>query len=231
MSHSDYFLTGMENKSKFYLSILAVVLAVGAVGFWIYKDITKVGGRRFGENKPLDVESGSAKVEVLPTTASLPDAPMPDLSKPIKFYNNLGAEFERLMTDKIEAGRQLLKEDPTLFRSWMELASNYKNIEDFKSAEEAWYYAHLMIPDNAVALGNLANLYGYYLKDNAKAEEYYEKAISAPGSMEYLFFQASDYYIQIRGDRAKAIEIVERGIAKYPDSSDLKSLLDSIKSN
>jgi tetratricopeptide (TPR) repeat protein len=221
----------MEQKSSFYLSILAVILAVGAVGFWIYKDITKVGVRRLNDNKPIDTESGGAKVEVLPTTAALPDAPMPDLSKPIKFYNNLGAEFERLMTDKIEASRRLLREDPTLFRSWMELASNYKNIEDFKSAEEAWYYAHLMIPDNAVALGNLANLYGYYLKDSARAEEYYMKAISVAGSMEYLFFQASDYYIQIRADRAKALEIVEQGIAKYPDSSDLKVLLDSIKSN
>lgn len=221
----------MESKSKFLLSIFGVLIAVGAVGFWIYKDITRVEERRASDTPPVLVGDSGIKVETLPTEAPLPDAPQPDLNKPIKFGNDLGAEFERLMTDTINKNRDILRSEPRDFRAWIELAANYKIIGDFKSAEEAWYYAHLMIPDNAVVLGNLANLYAYSIQDIAKAEEYYQKALAVAGGFEYLYFQASEFYINILKDRAKAIQVVELGLQRVPNSTDLKALLDSIKSN
>lgn len=221
----------MNQKSKFIFGVLGVLIIVGAVGYFIYKDITKIEERRDQTGKPLDLESGGVKVEVLPTEAKLLDAPIPDLNKSIKFYNDHGVEFERLMTEKIEVSRRILRKEPTQFREWVELGINYKRVEDFKSAEEMWQYAHLMIPDNAVVLGNLANLYAYDLKDLAKADEYYVLTLEKAGGFSYLYFQIAEYYQNVKKDKAKAIATVELGIQRSPNDTDLQGLLQFLKSN
>lgn len=212
----------MNQKTKFTTGILLVLAVVLVAGYFIYKDVTDVSDRI--------KEVQNSDVVELPKEGELPKGvEMPDLDKKLTFDSYLNENTIAILKPKIEDIRTKLKETPTNFRLWMDLAANYKVAGDYKSAEEAWYYAHLMIPDNSVVMGNLANLYAYYIKDNTKAEEYFIKAINAPGALPYLYYQTADFYVDIMKDNAKALEIAEQGLKKMPNDVDMKALVESIK--
>jgi len=223
---------GMNNNKKLYLGLALVVILVLGLGYYIYRDITasKVEIDDVVDGS-IEYEHDGVKYETLPLSAELPDAPIPSLTKPLDFGDETNKEFIDIMTVKINNLRDSLKDDPTQFRQWMEIAGNYKIIEDYKSAEEAWQYALLMTPGNYVVLGNLANLYAYYLVDVDKAEDYFKMAVDAGPAMSYLYFQASDFYRNVKKDMAKAIEVVELGLQRNPGSEDLEGLLEALKTN
>ena len=221
-----------NSKKKFTIGILLVLVVVVSVGYYIYKDFTSVKDRiSVVDSSGKEYKKEGINIIELPKEGKLPDAPQPDLDKKLTFAPYLSAEVVSIYKTKIEEIRAKLKETPTNFRLWMDLAMNYKSIGEYKYAEEVWYYAHLMVPNNAVVMGNLGNLYAYELKDNAKAEEYFVKAINAPGAFVYLYFQIADFYLDIVGDKNRAINAVEQGLQKIPDDDELKSLLQSIKAN
>ena len=233
MESMDENINEMKPKTKFVVGILVVLLVVVVGGYYIYKDVTSVRGRISDVDESSDKEYNSSGVKIieLPKEGKLPEAPQPDLGKALTFASYLNPEAVSIYEGKIEKIRAKLKETPTNFQLWMELATNYKAIGEYKYAEEVWYYAHLMIPDNAVVMGNLGNLYAYELKDNVKAEEYFVKAINAPGALVYLYFQIADFYLDIMNDKAKAIGAVEQGLEKIPGDDDLESLLEAIKAD
>ncbi len=152
---------------------------------------------------------------------------IPDLNRDIKFGLNSGLndEAKKIITEKILALQSSLKKDPTNIANWIQLGVDQKIAGDYDGAIISWKYASDVSSDS-ISLGNLGQLYAYYLKDNAMAEVYYKKAISRSPTQAYLYVQLSDVYKLIFKDDAKALQILNDGLKQIPNDS---SLLDAKK--
>lgn len=142
---------------------------------------------------------------------------IPDLDRPINTQ-------EEMARDKIEELSNALKQNSSLADHWLELASYRKLIGDYEASREIWEYMTTKWPDDNKAFLNLGNLYGYYLHDFPKAEEYFLKAL-----------EKNPYYIvgcvtvyEFYKDTEKpdlALEIIFRSLEKSPLNVDLLSVL------
>ena len=179
-----------------------------------------------GTDISVDNNGGNYTITQVPVEGSKP-VPIPDLNRPITFNSalNLSDEAKKILTDSISNLQNSLKKDPKNIGNWILLGTNYKITGDYAGAVLYWKYAS-DVSNDSVSLGNLGNLYAYYLKDNAMSEVYYKKAISRAPTQAYLYIQLSDVYRLIFKDNAKATAILDEGLKQIPNDP---SLLDAKK--
>ena len=233
----------IENKTqKILITIIIVALLVGVVLFVRHSKNTPAGpGTTATSTLPTATTttiggvnfqtSGDYTIEQVPVTNSsnIPK-PIPDLNRPVTFSStvNLSADAQALATEKIKEFQSLLKKNPADISSWVNLGIYQKMTGDYDGAVLSWTYAHKLLPTDFISLGNLGNLYAYYIHDNAKAEMYYKQALVNCPTQAYLYIQLAEVYRDIFQDITKARAIVDQGFAKIPDDANLLSLKKSL---
>lgn len=157
--------------------------------------------------------------------------PIPDLNRPVTQSSkaNVSQADISLATPKIKQLQDLLKNNPSSFAIWLDLAMYQKMAGDYEGAVISWKYASRVRETDFVALANLGNLYAYYLKDNAQAEVYYKQAISKGPTQAYLYTQLAEVYRDVFKDIDKARAIVTQGLSKIPNDPNLLQLQASLK--
>ncbi len=173
-----------------------------------------------GMNIQMEDGSGYTITQVpVNTTTSVP---IPDLNRPVIFGASvsLNEDAKKILTDKIVALQASLKKDPKNITNWIQLGVDQKIAGDFAGAALSWKYA-ADVSNDFISLGNLGNLYAYYLKDNGLAEMYYKKAISRGPTQAYLYVQLSNIYRDIFKDITKAEAILDEGLKKIPNDPSL----------
>ncbi len=152
----------------------------------------------------------------------LPDA-LPILARPIP----AGADVD--IVSEIKKLVELISGNYDFRDGWINLGIYREKIKDYEGAAEAWEYASAIRPFDPVPLINLGDLYGYYVHDNKKAEEYFLKAIGVKPNEAYSYYRAYEFYVDI-AEIAKAKSVLERGIVADPaGSGDLKAALSNLK--
>jgi hypothetical protein len=169
--------------------------------------------------------TGNYKLEVLPMTPGTKTPPVPALDRPVVFPAGFPEEGRNIISSKIEYNVSLLKNDPSNSDAWLDLAILRKTIDDFEGARDIWIFLGAVNPNNALPFANLANLYAFELKDPAKAEENFAKALEKDPSEVVVYRQAYEFYRFVKKDDAKARDMLTRGIART-GSSDLRYLLE-----
>jgi tetratricopeptide (TPR) repeat protein len=165
---------------------------------------------------------GDFQVEQIPVAESVPPQ-MPSLTAPVVFDNglSLSPELEATISQKISALQTTLTKNPSDFDSWINLGIYQKMAGDYKAAASSWSYAAQIAPADYVSLGDLGNLYAYFLKDTAKSISYYDQAIGNGPTQSYLYVQLAEVYRDIVGDRAEALQTVDAGLLKIPGDPNL----------
>jgi len=237
---------------KKILFIIFVLIVCAGLGFYFYKKLspkTQKGVTIGQSNSSSSQTAGNTvniggvtiqgegdmkgvKIEPVAITNNKPavNASLPDLNKEIKITADMSEDAKRIATAKIQDLSSHLKKDNDNLENWLVLGVYRKMIGDYEGAKEVWEYASAIRPQNSISFNNLGELYAYYLKDNAKAEENYKKAIENDPSAIYIYRNFFDFYRYFAKDTAKARAILEQGIAANPStSSDLKNLLINIK--
>lgn len=152
--------------------------------------------------------------------------PPPSIERPISITADLPDNAKAILRDKIQQEQVILRKEPTRVDIWLQLGVNRKIGGDYAGAIEAWDYVAAVAPNDvrAVAYGDLADLYMYFLKEYTKAEANYKQAIAlAPNVIEY--YRAMFYlYRDIFKDTAKAQAILTQGLKSNPNNSDLLQL-------
>ena len=223
----------MPKKNLIWILLLALILI--GVGFFFFQSPRTLKQEEVKQQLPPVSGTGAydAKGNPVPVTplpigkASLP--PAPDMSGPIVFPSGYHPEDKITVIEKIESLRKILADNPANVAAWVELGSYWKLIEDFKKAESAWKYAAEIDTVNPVPLGNLGFLYGYYIHDNAKAEEYYLEALQRGPDQIYLYFQIAEFYRDVLKNITKAKQILDQGIAKNPSDTSLRKFKETLK--
>lgn len=156
--------------------------------------------------------------------------PIPDLNRKIIVSANatVTAEAKAFSETKVSALQDKLRNNPADLESWIYLGIYQKQGGDYVGASMSWMYASKLAPTDFVSLGNLGNLYAYFIKDNAMAENFYKQAIVKGPTQVNLYTQLAEVYIYIFKDTTKARAIIEQGLSKVPNDPNLLQLKASL---
>ena len=152
--------------------------------------------------------------------------PIPDLNRAIIVWSGavVAPEAKAMAVEKIKPLQTKLKANPADFNAWIDLGIYQKMGGDYQGAVLSWQYASKLAPSDYIAFGNLGNIYGYFIKDNVKAESNYKLAISKGPMQAYLYIQLGEFYRDVLKDISKAKSIVEQGLQKVPNDPTLLTL-------
>ena len=231
-----------KNYSKTIIGAVAVIILAGTIGFFIYNDIAvtslesegteekdreriTVGGLEF------EVEEGSKPlVKEIPIpiedVSDAKDPGVPDLNRPIIFSDIFPEETRLAITEDISELTLKLKEDPSSFENWLELALQRKLINDYIGARDIWEYLNIVFPTNSITFANLGNLYHLELKDFQKAEENFARAIENSPTSFHAYRGLHELYVySYKQDTDAATDVLKEGLERMPDNIDLLLLL------
>jgi hypothetical protein len=171
------------------------------------------------------------QVPVETTTNSGTPKPVPDLNREIFTYPgaNISAEARAAAVVKVKEFQTALKNNPADFSSWISLGIYQKMAGDYDGAIISWTYASKLAPSDYISLGNIGNLYAYFIHDNGQAEVYYKQAIKRGPTTVYLYQQLAEVYRDVFKDLDKARAIVNEGLAKIPNDPLLLQLKANLK--
>ncbi len=171
------------------------------------------------------VATGNYKIEQITPQNSVPQ-PIPDLNRSIHPAGSAAVSPEALAlaSQKIPIIQAALKKDPSQFSDWLNLAMYQKMAGDYEGTSISWLYASRLAPNDYISLGNLGNLYGYFIKDNTKAINYYNQAIAKGPKLDYLYEQFAEFYRDVMNDKSKAKAIIDEGLIEIPNDPVLLSL-------
>jgi len=211
------------NKSRIIWTSIGVVAVVAGGFLWFEKDSHSLA--TLGGFADIEAQGGTVELDESLSVAPVP----PSLSHKVDFRAKMVPEAKVIVLKNIETLQAQLRIDANDFHTWNTLAQHYQTAEDFLAARDVWEYLVRVFPTNHIAFGNLGFLYGYYLKDLVKAEQYYLKAIANAPDQAFLYFQTAEFYRDVLKDLVKARQIVEKGIVSNPNSAELKALLESLR--
>ena len=114
--------------------------------------------------------TGSYTITQVPVTTGQTEAVMPSLTAQVNFGDNppVSPAVQTTVTENISALQSALQKNPKDFSSWINLGIYQKMGEDYQAAVASWVYASQIAPADYISLGDLGDLYAYFIKDTAK---------------------------------------------------------------
>lgn len=176
--------------------------------------------------------TGGYKIEQIPISEGkgVPE-PLPDLNREPVLYTGaiISPEAKTLAVEKIKSLQTQLKNNPVNLPAWLDLGMYQKQAGDYDGAVLSWKYASKLAITDYISLGNLGNLYAYFIKDNGFAEVYYKEAISRGPTQAYLYTQLAEIYRDIFKDLDKARVLINQGLSKIPNNPSLLQFQEGLK--
>jgi hypothetical protein len=227
----------ITKTSKIVASVFLIVILSG-IYFFLDGDSKNTEDKSANNEEVATTTSEVSKtdgptytIEAIPSKKTV-NIPVPDLNRPItKFPTANVSEADFLnATKKVKEYQELLKNDPKLISVWLDMAMYQKEGGDYIGASISWkYVSDITAPNNFVSLGNLGDLYAYYIKDNAMSEMYYKKAIESAPNQVYLYSQLFDVYKDVFKDLNKARAIIDEGLKNIPNDPYLLQVKNSLQ--
>ena len=121
-----------------------------------------------------------------------------------------------------------LAQNPRQPETWMRVAYLKHYYEDNIGARDAYEYVNLIADERAVAYYNLAVLYGYYLKEPAKAASKFRAAIARDPANASFYTGFADFYREVVKDPISAEAALQEGLSKIPAKTNLYVSLGSL---
>lgn len=215
----------MKNKIIF---ILFTLLVFSGVAFYIKTQLPKGNPLGNGDVKTSKLEELPLNTVGIEQNAN-PNMSPPDLDRPINITENLPDVQKKDLTQKIIELSSVLKKTPDLFETWLILGIYRKTIGDYQGAREIWEYTVALQPGNFISYNNLGDLYAFYLKDNKKAEQNFNKAIELSPNRIQVYNSFYEFYRYVMKDDVKTKALLQKGIAANPGpaSQGLQDLLNN----
>lgn len=218
----------MTNKKN--LGIAGLIVLAIAAGVLIYRD-TRVSKIEITSDngdilKNYGIEmTGDGKVEVVSMDEQkLP--PAPPLVRSTDFSNTLTPEIKKIIISNLEKNIDAIKKNPNDIVSWIDLATQRKQLGDYEGAREALEYAKLLEPGNLVVWHNLGDLHHFYLKDYKKSEESWERTIALKPDYVLGYYGLYELYKYSMTEKSSEIPVIlKQGIEKNPEETGLKAML------
>jgi tetratricopeptide (TPR) repeat protein len=204
------------NRKKFLVIFIVLILVIGT-GFFIWFDFKGI------KRDNSDFSGGNDNI---PAKDIISKEDIPDLSRPIIITADLSEDAKQMARKNIEDSITELKMDYTLFNSWMKLGVLRKMIGDYEGAKEAWEFAGMLAPKNAVSFNNLGELYWHYFFDFQKAENNFLRAIRNDPKKVFIYINLSELYrFSYKEKFDQADDILLAGLDNNPGNLNLLKTL------
>lgn len=211
-------------KNKKVLGVIGLVVLAGALGAFVYYDMKKRavsidGGIYEVTDNTFKPEGGQGIAVGEPTGA-------PALTRSTDFSSALTPEVKAMVVERLNATVERLEKDRASYQDWIMLGVYRKTIGDYEGARDAWVYGATLAPGEVLAFNNLADLYHYFLKDYKKSEAAWKKTVALKSDYIQGYIGLADLYKYSLTEKVGEIpQVLKDGIAKNPDSLDLKIAL------
>jgi tetratricopeptide (TPR) repeat protein len=183
-------------------AILMIVGALGAAAWYFWGEV--LGG---------ESESGTWSTE---DSIEGGEVAMPDLDR-LVFGEGVSAEDRERLSAEIGRISSSLRDDPTNYASWLDLASYRKLAGDFSGAEEIWLYTAATWPNDRAAYENLGDLYHLYIRDYPRAERFYRAALERDRTYPALYLKLHELYtLSWEEKKNLADDVLLEGLEKLP---------------
>src|SRR3989338_5128821 len=221
-------------SQKNLLAILFVLIILGVVSTYIFKDLRKSTVNNLQppveevETAPIllgDGISGDYKINVLPNEEPKnpsASAKIPDLSLPVTNYSRLDEAAFKAISQNISKIVLELKNEPNNELGWLNLAVYRKMLGDYAGAVQLLDYVVISWPSDYAPYNNLADLYQFYIKNYPLAEKNWLKVIELKPDYLQAYINLYDLYKDLYTEKqAKRLPILQQGLANNPKSIDL----------
>lgn len=118
-----------------------------------------------------------------------------------------------------------LAEQPDDPDGWMRVAFIKRFYRDYAGARDAYEYVNVIAPHIGVPFQNLGILYGYYLKEPARAIPKYERAIALEPGNPSFYLEFANFWRDVVGDSARAEATLLDGLKRLPGDPSLAAAL------
>ena len=156
--------------------LLLAAISVAVIGAGVI--ITKLNSDSVTDQNPGDTAVSPTPLVVFPPTATpspsrAPQAvqspsykgdPIANIGKD-PFINTLPKQIVEREKKYLAQMSESLGENPIDYNGWIGVGTSKKLFKNYKGSIDAWEYAKLISPTHPLSYLNLADLYGYYLKD------------------------------------------------------------------
>lgn len=233
-------------KKPLFLGFLVVAAIAGAVLIVINNNKSEVALENpSNQNLPdnsvvskisptLPVDGSGQATSTKKVEASKKSIYPPYAGQPILFFGNdpiisqlPPASVENYKKD-LATMAEALNKDPYNFNNWLSVGIFKKFFNDYEGARDAWEYAAMLIPQQPVIHINLANLYGYYLKDFSKAEKNYLEAALIDVKNIYGALSGIAGFYRDFGFKEKALEYYRKALQVNPNDSSAKTEIERL---
>jgi tetratricopeptide (TPR) repeat protein len=202
---------------KKILPFIGTIAALALIAFGVsyYQDQTKV-------------DAGPVEYVLVPVQDGSYTGELPPLTNDVTMSPTLPEEAQKLLRTKISDDVERLEDVPWDGNTWMDLAVRYHTADDFDRARVVWEFVTDVSPTNVTALNNLGRLYHFELKDFAKAEEYFNKALVANGDRVETYMELFDLYrYSYKKDTTAAVDIMKQARERFPEDINIPLTLGS----
>lgn len=190
---------------KKMLTILTVLILVG-VGLWFVWNKYQFK-KNASVNPPFDISEEN--LANLPDMSNEADANNKEedvlkiqaleiVSRPIVIKVALSDSIKNQAIEKIKNAGETIKNDYVSAGAWLDLGAYRKLIGDYSGAIEAWNFLTVIYPKDPVAFNNLGDIYAFYLKDFARGEQNFLKAIANDSTKVGAYMQLVTIYQETR---------------------------------
>ena len=232
----------MEKNMRIRYGVaMGLLVAVGALGLFL-STRPKVASAPVGNiatttltsapstqtAQPIVGAPGTFKINIASAPNSAPTIPLPDLSRPYTPPSSVPQSVQESDQALVATAIQQLKIDPNREPYWLQLGGYRKNADDFIGAEQIYVYLATRWPSDPIAYNNLADLYGNYLHDYAKAVVNWNMLIKISPNNIGAYINLATLYRANMHDVGNAKATLERGLQANPSSPDLKQALSTL---
>lgn len=218
----------MQKNTTYYFLGALLVFCLGVYGFFENPFINKqqtestvatttsyaTSSTSFGD--VLVETEGSGTINFTPGVQNTAPKP-PIIRRTITIASSISADVASLYRQKIIDLQEALLKDSYNFSNWIDVGILYKQVGDYKGAEEAWNFASVISEKNIVSFNNLGDLYHYYLKDYPKAEQVLVRAIRNDEAYILSYINLADLYTNsYQTNTNKAELVLKDGLVKNP---------------
>lgn len=226
----------MFKINKKYIIFIVIILAIALVivvnklfiksnSLSLEPDVNS-GGQSLSDNKEQPGLNGSDgkinnKIPVVPSNnpPAYTGRPLSEVRFGAAF--NAPEEFVERQRKALNVLVSLLNVNPISsggVDDWIAVGVIKKSFNDYEGAADAWEYANVLYPNNALSFANLGNLYGFYLYDNAKAEFNLKKAITNDPYQPSYYTGLADFYKEVDvSKKDKVPEVILAGLGRIKD--------------
>ncbi len=216
---------------QYSTALIALIVGLGAIGWYIFNDLSSSNDQGDSNGVPTSTstqrEVGGIGFEgdgdfIVEQVSSADAGTPPELDRPITIPAVFPPDAARQMREVMGKIIADLKADTLNVSLWLELGLRRQEINDYVGAGEVFEYVTRLAPKDSTAFNNLGNLYHLYLKDFARSEQYFLKAIELEPTQAIYYNNLYDLYrYSYKRETTAAADILKRGIKEMPERIDL----------